>query len=139
MTARSTHPREGGEALRTALLILVCVALAVLPFNSAAGPAGHPCDARMLSQTTGHAHDGMHGDSAGQTEPEHVADRHEDHGAPGLPGATCATCALHCSVVFAVGEGLPFRHGPARTLVALAPIAGPPGLNPAPADPPPRA
>lgn len=144
MTAPTTRANERRDALRRALLVLVCVTLAVLPFNGAAGAGGHPCDARILSkgilaQTSGLAHDAMHSVGTDQNAGAHASDRDADHGAAGLPGATCATCALHCSFVFAFGEALPLRREPAPTPVMLAPIAGPPGLNPAPADPPPRA
>lgn len=134
MAGLATRLRGTREAVRAALLVLACVVLALLPFKGALGAGGHPCNGMAMSVSDGHADRAAHGEHAGGGAHEN----HAEHPGHGVPGAGCATCALHCSVLIGFGDGLPLRHSPAPVLVAFSPVAAPPGLNPAPADPPPR-
>ncbi len=134
MAGRTTRLRGTRDAVRTAFLVLACVVLALLPFKGALGAVGHPCNGMVTPASQGHVDLAAHGEHAGGGGHE----SHAEHPAPGIPGAGCATCALHCSVVIGFGDGLPLQQCPAPLLIAFSPVAAPPGLNPAPADPPPR-
>lgn len=127
--------------LRAVLALLALVALAAVPLRPALAAGGLACAGLAGTLTdaiagTGHVGAGHHGHDASATvDPDPTRQAPLPSGVHG--GSDCATCLLHCIGIEppAVSGWTAAATEPSRM---AAPDGGGEGLNPPPADPPPR-